>query len=48
MHRRRETALTGVLERSLKLVPGSIEHDHIATTMRGEIAVFWLKIGGGK
>jgi hypothetical protein len=43
-----ELELVRVLERSLQLVPGSIEHDHSKATVRGEVAVFWLKRGGGK
>jgi len=42
----RETVLTKALEKDLVLVPGSIEHDHVASADRGEIAVFWLKSGG--
>ena len=44
----RESALVKALEKSLELVPGMIEHDHTPTTMRGEIAVFWLKSGGSR
>ncbi len=44
----RESVLVGSLERALKLVPGSIEHDHTKPTMRGEIVVFWLKTGGSR
>jgi hypothetical protein len=44
----REAALTGALERALELTPGMIEHDHAKPTLRGEIAAFWLKTGGGR
>ena len=44
----REAALAASLERALELVPGAIEHDHTAPTLRGEIAVFWLKTGGSR
>lgn len=44
----RETVLTEALEKSLHLSPGQVEHDHTKPTLRGEIAVFWLKVDGGK
>ena len=39
----REAALAAALEKSLVLVPGSVEHDRTPPGPRGEIAVFWLK-----
>lgn len=44
----REVTLVESLQKALKLSPGQIEHDHSKPTLRGEIAVFWLKMGGGK
>jgi len=44
----REAVLADALEKSLVLVPGSVEHDHTAPGPRGEIAVFWLKAGGSR
>jgi hypothetical protein len=44
----RETELVRVIDLALQLVPGSVEHDHAQASGRGEIAVFWLKRGGGK
>jgi hypothetical protein len=44
----REVALVEALQRSLRLSPGQIEHDHTKPTIRGEIAVFWLKSGGAR
>ncbi len=44
----REAVLAAALEKSLKLVPGMIEHDHAKPTIRGEIATFWLKTGGAR
>jgi hypothetical protein len=41
----RERVLVESLERTLKLSPGQVEHDHAKATVRGEIAVFWLKTG---
>jgi hypothetical protein len=41
----RELSLTSALEKSLSLPSGAIEHDHVTSTPRGEIAVFWLKVG---
>ncbi|MFA5976159.1 MAG: hypothetical protein WC859_08365 [Elusimicrobiota bacterium] len=42
----RETTLVSALEKALRLAPGQIEHDSTQPTIRGEIAVFWLKTGG--
>jgi hypothetical protein len=44
----REEVLKAVLEKALVLVPGAVEHDHVASASRGEIAVFWLKSGGSR
>jgi len=44
----RETVLAEALEKSLILVPGSIEHDRTQAGPRGEIAVFWVKSGGSR
>jgi hypothetical protein len=44
----REAVLAAALERVLELSPGMIEHDHAKPTLRGEIASFWLKMGGGR
>jgi hypothetical protein len=44
----RKTVLVSTLERSLKLVPGMIEHEHKKPTERGEIVSFWLKTGGSR
>jgi hypothetical protein len=44
----RETTLVLALERTLELAPGMIEHDHAKPTLRGEVAAFWLKSGGGR
>ncbi len=44
----RKSALVEALQKHLKLVPGMIEHDHVATSIRGEIVSFWLKIGGAR
>jgi hypothetical protein len=44
----REAVLSSALEKSLKLMPGMIEHDHTKPTIRGEIATFWLKTGGAQ
>ncbi len=41
----RETSLVQALQHALHLLPGQVEHDHAKTTIRGEIAVFWLKMG---
>jgi hypothetical protein len=41
----REVALVEALQKTLRLSPGQIEHDHTKPTIRGEIAVFWLKTG---
>jgi hypothetical protein len=41
----REVTLAEALQKALRLSPGIIEHDHTKPTMRGEIAVFWLKTG---
>ena len=45
---RREAALVDALEKTLKLSPGMIEHDHTLPGLRGEIAAFWLKMGGSR
>jgi len=42
----REVNLVEALQRQLHLAAGQIEHDHTTPTIRGEIAVFWLKTGG--
>jgi hypothetical protein len=42
----REVNLVEALQRHLHLSPGQIEHDHTKPTLRGDIAVFWLKTGG--
>ena len=44
----REVAFVLALQKALELSDGSIEHDHTKPTLRGEIAVFWLKIGGAR
>jgi hypothetical protein len=44
----REAALAEALEKALVLVPGSVEHDHMASGTRGEIAIFWIKTGGSR
>lgn len=44
----REAALVSALGKALHLSSGQIEHDHAQPTLRGEIAVFWLKIGGSQ
>jgi len=44
----REAVLVQALEKSLHLSSGLVEHDHAEPTLRGEIAVFWLKTPGGK
>lgn len=44
----REQVLVKALERSLHLDSGQVEHDHTKPTIRGEIAVFWLKVPGGR
>jgi hypothetical protein len=44
----RETVLVAALNKVLELDPGAIEHDHTKPTLRGEIAIFWLKTGGSK
>jgi len=44
----RETVLVAALNRALELDPGAIEHDHTSPTLRGEIAVFWIKTGGAQ
>jgi hypothetical protein len=41
----REKALVDALEKALHLSPGFVEHDHAKPTLRGEVAVFWLKRG---
>jgi hypothetical protein len=41
----REVAIVETLQKILRLSPGQIEHDHTKPTIRGEIAVFWLKTG---
>lgn len=44
----REATLARALQTSLRLDNGQVEHDHTKPTIRGEIAVFWLKVPGGK
>lgn len=41
----RETSLVEALNKTLHLAVGQVEHDHTKPTIRGEIAVFWLKTG---
>jgi len=41
----REISLVEALDKGLHLSPGQVEHDHTKPTLRGEIAVFWLKSG---
>jgi hypothetical protein len=40
---RRETALMQAMQKALRLPVSQLEHDHVADTSRGEIAVLWLK-----
>ncbi len=44
----RKTVLVNALEKSLKLVPGMIEHEHKRPTERGEIVSFWIKTGSAR
>lgn len=44
----RKNVLVATLEKTLKLVPGMIEHEHKKPNERGEIISFWLKTGGSR
>lgn len=44
----RESVLVSSLSKALRVPPQFLEHDHTTPTLRGEIAVFWIKRGGAQ